>query len=194
MHFVSTHVARINPARNIEFLPRLLILRGWAYTLGQCSCNDPSLVRILPLCMHVTVFNSSAVCKSNSSFGQKIPDDLHRLPESSRVANVLFGYPDEVNILFSEIRMNVKYTLIGAMACAVIVSGCATTENGPEAVYYSSGASSTAAATPDMVPKTRREVKSELAQAYRQGTLHPVGEDMSYPYVPPCTAQKAWEC
>jgi len=93
--------------------------------------------------------------------------------------------------------MNTKYTLIGAAACAVMMSGCATPESGPEATYYSSGASSASSAStaaPDMVPMTRREVESEVTQAYREGILRPIGDDMSYPYVAPCTAQKAWTC
>ena len=88
--------------------------------------------------------------------------------------------------------MNAKYTLIGAVAFAAMMSGCATTEKGPEAVYYSGGESTLVDGT--VVPKTRREMHSEVAQAYREGILHPIGEEWAYPYVPPCTPQTAWQC
>ena len=88
--------------------------------------------------------------------------------------------------------MNAKYTLIGAAVCAAILSGCAQMESDsmPDSSYYSSGSSNSRGTA----PKTRAEVRAEVDQAYREGTLHPPGEELAYPYVYPCRPQRSLAC
>jgi hypothetical protein len=96
----------------------------------------------------------------------------------------------EVNIfVLRRFEMNVKHMVIGTAVFAATMSGCAQPNNRVDtAPSYSSGGANIVAR------KTRAQVRAEVDEAYRQGTLHPVGEEWAYPFGYPCQPQRAYAC
>jgi hypothetical protein len=90
-------------------------------------------------------------------------------------------FEHEVNIFaLWSFDMNVKHMLIGAAIFAAATSAFAQTNNRPGTDPPYSGGSTDVA-----TPKTRAQVRAEVERAYREGTLHPIGEEWEYPYLPP---------